>query len=70
MPERRSDFKVSTPEREVVRAEVRNTAGVAADTLPEQEVEIRGRAEPMLVRTVVNARVLAALVADESVVAA
>jgi adenylate cyclase len=54
----------------VLSDEVRNTAGVAADTLPEQEVEIRGRAEPMLVRTVVNARVLAALVADESVVAA
>jgi adenylate cyclase len=54
----------------VLSDELRNTAGVAADALPEQEVEIRGRAEPMLVRTVADARVLAALVADESVVAA
>jgi adenylate cyclase len=54
----------------VLSDELRNTAGVAADALPEQEVEIRGRAEPMLVRTVVHARLLAALVADESVVAA
>jgi adenylate cyclase len=54
----------------VLSDELRNTAGVAADALPEQEVEIRGRAEPMLVRTVVHARVLATLVADESVAAA
>lgn len=54
----------------VLSDEVRDTAGVAADALPELEVEIRGRAEPMLVRTVVNARGLAALVADERVVAA
>jgi adenylate cyclase len=54
----------------VLSDEVRNTAGIATDRLPEQEVEIRGRAEPMLVRTVANARVLAALIADESVAAA
>jgi adenylate cyclase len=54
----------------VLSDEVRNTAGVAADALPEQQVTIRGRAEPMLVRTVVSARVLSALVEDESVVAA
>ncbi|MDB5514855.1 MAG: adenylate cyclase [Tardiphaga sp.] len=54
----------------VLSDEVRATAGVAADVLPEQEVPIRGRAEPMLVRTVVDARTLAAIVADESVAAA
>jgi adenylate cyclase len=54
----------------VLSDEVRNSAGVAADALPEQQVTIRGRAEPMLVRTVVSARALAALVEDESVVAA
>jgi adenylate cyclase len=54
----------------VLSDEVRNTAGAAADALPEQQVTIRGRAEPMLVRTVVSARALAALVEDESVVAA
>jgi adenylate cyclase len=54
----------------VLSDEVRNTAGIATDTLPEQEVEIRGRAEPMLVRTVANARLLAALIADESATAA
>jgi adenylate cyclase len=53
----------------VLSDEVRATAGVAADVLPEQEVPIRGRAEPMLVRTVVDARTLAAIVADESVAA-
>jgi adenylate cyclase len=54
----------------VLSDEVRTTAGVAADVLPEQEVEIRGRAEPMVVRTVVDARALAAIVADESAAAA
>ncbi len=54
----------------VLSDEVRNTAGVAADALPEQEVTIRGRAEPMLVRIVVDARVLAAIVENESVAAA
>jgi adenylate cyclase len=54
----------------VLSDEVRNTAGVAADVLPEQDVEIRGRAEPMLVRTVAEARTLAAIVAEESVAAA
>lgn len=53
----------------VLSDEVRTTAGVAADVLPEQEVAIRGRAEPMRVQTVVDARTLAAIVADESVAA-
>jgi adenylate cyclase len=54
----------------VLSDEVRTTASVATDVLPEQEVAIRGRAEPMLVRTVVDARTLAAIVAHESVTAA
>jgi adenylate cyclase len=54
----------------VLSDEVRNTADIAADALPEQEVTIRGRAEPMLVRTAIDARVLAALVEGEHVVAA
>jgi adenylate cyclase len=51
----------------VLSDEVRSTADVAADALPEQEVAIRGRAEPMLVRSAVDARALAALVADERI---
>jgi len=51
----------------VLSDEVRSTADVAADALPGQEVAIRGRAEPMLVRSAVDARALAALVADERI---
>jgi len=54
----------------VLSDQVRDTADVVADALPEQEVTIRGRAEPMLVRTVVSAQVLATLVEDESIAAA
>jgi adenylate cyclase len=46
----------------VVSEEVRVTAGLAADDLPQREVEIRGRAEPMKVRVVAEAKALAALV--------
>jgi adenylate cyclase len=46
----------------VVSDEVRATAGLAADALPQQQVAIRGRDEPMLVRTVANTKVLSALV--------
>jgi adenylate cyclase len=46
----------------VVSDEVRVTAGIAADALPQQQVEIRGRNEPMIVRTVTETRTLAALV--------
>jgi adenylate cyclase len=42
--------------------EVRVTAGLAADDLPQREVDIRGRAEPMKVRVVAAAKTLAALV--------
>ena len=34
----------------IISDEVRVTAGLAADALPQQEVAIRGRAEPMIVR--------------------
>ena len=40
----------------VVSDEVRATAGLAADALPQQEVAIRGRNEPMIVRAVKDAR--------------
>jgi hypothetical protein len=33
-------------------------AGLPVDLLPEQELAIRGRAEPMIVRVVTNARML------------
>ena len=54
----------------VISDEVRATAGLAEDALPAQEVEIRGRNEPMIVRTVTDARTLSALVNEEQSVAA
>jgi adenylate cyclase len=54
----------------VVSDEVRVTAGLAADALPQQQVEIRGRNEPMIVRTVNDAATLAALVGGEHSAAA
>ena len=54
----------------IVSDEVRTTAGLAADALPQQEVAIRGRAEPMIVRTVVETRGLAEPIHDEHVEAA
>ena len=48
----------------VLSEEVRQTAGLAADSLPSHEVAIRGRAEPMIVRSVVDVRTLSALTAD------
>ena len=50
--------------------EVRATAGLSADALPQREVAIRGRNEPMIVRTVVETRGLAKLIHDEHVEAA
>jgi adenylate cyclase len=50
--------------------EVRITAGLAADSLPEQEVTIRGRSGPMTVRTVIDAKTLSTLIDDLAVVAA
>ncbi|MBR0741875.1 adenylate/guanylate cyclase domain-containing protein [Bradyrhizobium liaoningense] len=54
----------------VVSEEVRRTAGLADDALPEQEVAIRGRDEPLAVRVVADARELAALVDRSERVAA
>lgn len=54
----------------VISDEVRVTAGVATDALPQQQVEIRGRNEPMIVRTVTDVRTLAAIVGGEQSVAA
>ncbi len=54
----------------IVSEEVRITAGLSADALPQQEVAIRGRNEPMIVRVVTSAKTLAALVGDAGVVAA
>jgi adenylate cyclase len=50
--------------------EVRVTAGLADECLPQQEVAIRGRTELMMVRTVTRAKALSALVDDLVVVAA
>ncbi|TWB49897.1 adenylate/guanylate cyclase domain-containing protein [Bradyrhizobium sacchari] len=46
----------------IVSEEVRRTAGLADAALPQQEVAIRGRDEPMAVSVVADARELAALV--------
>ena len=54
----------------VISDEVRATAGLSADALPQQEVAIRGRNEPMIVRTVAETRALSALVVGEQVEAA
>ena len=45
------------------------TAGLPPDGLPQQEVAIRGRAGPMIVRSVTDAKTLTALV-DDAVAAA
>jgi adenylate cyclase len=54
----------------ILSEEVRVTAGLADDGLPEQEVAIRGRAEPMIVRSVTRASALSALVNDVQIIAA
>jgi adenylate cyclase len=54
----------------IVSDEVRITAGLAADALPEQQVAIRGRTEPMTVHPVASARMLSALVDDLENIAA
>ncbi len=48
----------------VLSEAVRVTAGLAPDALPEQEVAIRGRAEPIMVHPVADAGTLSALVGD------
>jgi len=54
----------------IVSEEVRITAGVADDALPQQQVTIRGRGEPMVVRAVADAKALSALVNDVQIAAA
>src|SRR6202158_5599939 len=54
----------------ILSEEVRVTAGLPADGLPQREVAIRGRAEPMMVRSVTDAKTLSALVNDVDSVAA
>jgi adenylate cyclase len=54
----------------ILSDQVRLTAGLAADDVPGQEVEIRGRTEPMTVRVVVEASALSVLVNGLDVVAA
>jgi adenylate cyclase len=49
--------------------EVRQTARLPADGLPSHDVDIRGRAEPMVVRAATSARSLAAMVKDDAVAA-
>jgi len=54
----------------VISDEVRETAGLATDALPEHEAAIRGRNEPLIVRSVTDARTLATLVVDVEIAAA
>jgi adenylate cyclase len=54
----------------VVSDEVRINAGLPAEALPQHEVAIRGRNEPMIVRTVTDAKQLSSLVNDEQSAAA
>src|SRR5579863_4160715 len=54
----------------ILSDEVRATAGLATEALPAREVEIRGRSEPMTVRSVADAKTLSALVGDAEIVAA
>jgi adenylate cyclase len=54
----------------ILSEEVRITAGLAVESLPEQEVAIRGRSGPMIVRTVAAAKTLSALVDDLAIIAA
>jgi adenylate cyclase len=50
----------------IISDEVFATAGVVAGSLASKEVTIRGREEPMIVRTIVDPTVLARLVDEES----
>jgi len=54
----------------ILSDEVRTTAGLAAGALPAQEVVIRGRNEPMIVRIVADTRELATRLHQEHVAAA
>ena len=54
----------------IISEEVRITAGLAADALPQQQVAIRGRTEPMIVGIAARAKMLSALVDEVEVAAA
>jgi adenylate cyclase len=54
----------------IISEEVGTNSGLPADALAPERVEIRGRAEPMMVRVVMDARELSALVKDTAIVAA
>jgi adenylate cyclase len=54
----------------IISDELRIAAGLAENDLPQQEVTIRGRAEPMIVRVVVETKMLSALVDGLGAVAA
>ena len=45
-------------------------AGLASDDLPQLEAVIRGRTEPMIVRSVADAKTLSTLVGDTEIAAA
>ncbi|WP_371424217.1 adenylate/guanylate cyclase domain-containing protein [Tardiphaga sp.] len=53
----------------IISEEVCTTAGLAADALPHQDVAIRGRAAPMNVRMITDAKVLSTLVTGDIVAA-
>jgi adenylate cyclase len=54
----------------IISEEVRETSGLGEHDLPQQEIEIRGRAEPMTVRVVAQAKLLGELVDKLSAAAA
>ena len=54
----------------ILSEEIRKTASLPVDALPEQEVAIRERAEPMIVRAVAKAKILLPLVENAAVVTA
>ena len=54
----------------IASEEVRITAGLAEDALPQQEVTIRGRSEPMIVHVIADAKTLSVLVGGVQMTAA
>ena len=54
----------------IASEEVRITAGLADDALPQQEVAIRGRSEPMIIHVIGDAKTLSALVGGVQMTAA
>ena len=54
----------------ILSDDVRKTAGVPVDSLPEQNLAIRGRVEPMLVCAVEKAKILLSLVDNAAVITA